>query len=316
MRWQSTATLEVLRERAQFLQTIRAFFDSRGLWEVDTPLLCQSTVTDPFLSSFHIENRYLQTSPEFAMKRLLAQGAPSLYYLGKAFRQGEVGARHNPEFTMLEWYRVNWSHHQLIDEVDTLFRALIGSPKAIVQTYQSLFEYHLDLNPHVAQVAQLQKIALDMGWVDKNNCPELDRDGWLDLLMTHAIEPHLGFKAPCVVVDYPASQASLAKVREIQGEPSYHVAERFEFYYQGIELCNGYHETNNSKELRARFHADNQKRLALGLKAIPIDELLLSALENNFPACAGVAVGVDRLLMLKLGAKQLKEVIPFDWSNS
>ncbi|MBS0288236.1 MAG: EF-P lysine aminoacylase GenX [Proteobacteria bacterium] len=313
MSWQSCATLETLRERANFLQAIRHFFEKRNVWEVDTPLLCQSTVTAPHLQSFALGDRFLQTSPEYAMKRLLAMGADAIYYLGKVFRQEEVGSRHNPEFTMLEWYRVDWTHWQLIEEVDALFQALLGTPRAKIYSYHELFFTYFDINPHLIDINTLQTIALNQGWVDA--LPDMDKDAWLDLLMSHGIEPHLGKREPTVVVDFPASQASLAKTRRIENA-TYHVAERFEFYYQGVELANGYHELADANELRARFNEDNHKRKTLGLNTIPIDEALLAALKAGLPPCSGVALGVDRLFMLKTGKKHIKEVLAFDWQRA
>ncbi len=313
MSWQSSATLNTLRERAHFLQAIRGFFAARDVWEVDTPLLCQSTVTAPHLRSFQINNRYLQTSPEYAMKRLLAQGASSIYYLGKVFREEEVGSKHNPEFTMLEWYRVKWDHWQLIAEVDALFHTLLNSPKAEIVTYEALFEEYFSINPHLATIENLQTIALDQGWISKTNLPHMDKDAWLDLLMSHGIEPMIGQQAPIVVLDFPASQASLAKTRTIEASTPYQVAERFEFYYQGVELCNGYHELCEANELRKRFEEDNLKRQALDLPTIPIDEHFISAMQAGLPPCAGVALGVDRLFMLKQKEKDIRKVLAFDW---
>ncbi|MGD9592960.1 MAG: EF-P lysine aminoacylase EpmA [Candidatus Berkiella sp.] len=316
MNWQSSASLETLVERAHFLQAIRQFFANEHVYEVDTPLLCQSTVTAVHLNSFNIGNRYLQTSPEYAMKRLLAQGAPSIYYLGKAFRQEEVGSRHNPEFTMLEWYRVGWDHWQLIQEVDALFQTLLKCEKATIISYHDLFAQHFDINPHLVDINILQSIALEKKWVDKSNLPQLDKDGYLDLLMSHAIEPSLGQNAPCVVVDFPASQASLAKTSVVQDKISYEVAQRFEFYYHGIELCNGYHELCDPTLLRQRFIEDNVKRKALNLDVIPIDEALLQAMQAGLPPCAGVALGVDRLFMIKQNEKSIKNVIAFEWEKA
>lgn len=316
MSWQPSASLEALQARAKFLQSIRQFFDERGVMEVDTPLLSKSVVTAPHLASFKIQDRFLQTSPEYAMKRLLAAGSGPIYYLGKAFRQEEVGKRHNPEFTMLEWYRLNWTHLALIQEVDALFQTLLNTQPAQVITYAALFEEHFQLQPHLATVDVLQKIALSHGWLDKSYLPDMDKDGWLDLLMSHGIEPHLGQSCPTVVTDFPASQASLAKKRTIAGNVSYDVAERFEFYYQGVELANGYHELGCAKELRARFQEDLEKRKALSLCELPIDEHLLAAHASGFPPCAGVALGVDRLLMLKRNEHNIAHVLPFGWENA
>ncbi len=312
--WQSTASIEVLQARAAFLKSIRDFFEERGVMEVDTPLLSKSTVTAPYLASFSFGDRFLQTSPEYAMKRLLANGSGSIYYLGKAFRLEEVGSRHNPEFTMLEWYRTHWDHHQLIEEVDALFQTLLGTKPAIVTTYQALFEQYFDIQPHLATKEQLQNIAQKFHWA--RGLSDMDKDGWLDLLISHGIEPHLGQNQPTVIIDFPASQASLAKTRKVMASTSFEVGERFEFYYHGVELANGYNELGNARELRARFESDLEKRKALNLKSVPIDEALLAALEAGLPPCAGVALGVDRLLMLKLDQNNIAKVLPFGWDNA
>lgn len=319
--WQPSASLSTLRERAQFLHDIRAFFANAGVIEVDTPLLCDGVATDPCLQAFavpyteglHTKARYLQTSPEFSMKRLIASGSGPIYYLGKAFRKGEVGARHNPEFTMLEWYRPGWDHFELIKEVDALFQYLLGSKPATVITYQALFEQYLGIQPHLASLTQLQCIAQEHDWIDTEAVPQLDKDGWLDLLLTHGIEPHLGLTSPTVVIDFPASQASLSKIRYIEGASPFGVAERFEFYYRGMELVNGYHELTCAQEQQHRFEVDLQKRKALGLCNLPMDHYLLAALRAGFPSCAGVALGVDRLLMLKLNQTHIAKVLPFAW---
>lgn len=316
MKWQPSASLEALKERAKFLQRIRHFFDVRDVMEVDTPLLSQSVVTAPHLASFNINDRYLQTSPEYAMKRLLSAGCKDIYYLGKAFRQEEVGTRHNPEFTMLEWYRCDWTHLALIEEVDALFQTLLGSQPAEIVTYTALYEQYFDIQPHLASVQALQAIAVSREWLSNSHFPEMDKDGWLDLLMTHGIEPELGQSQPTVVIDFPASQASLAKKRTQEGPHPYQVCERFEFYYGGVELANGYHELGCAKELLARFQDDLIKRKALGLCELPIDYALLQAMEAGFPPCAGVAVGVDRLLMLKLKENNIANVLPFGWENA
>jgi len=324
MFWKPTASLERLKQRADFLKVTRAFFEAREVMEVDTPLLCFGVATDPCLNAFDVPCeigqdkavRYLQTSPEFAMKRILAAGSGPIYYLGKAFRKGEVGSRHNPEFTMLEWYRPGWDHIQLINEVDELFAELLQTPAAERFTYQDLFATRFNVNPHLASVNTLQEIALQEGWAHSQDCPELDRDGWLDLLLVHGIEPELGQSRPAVVIDYPASQASLAKTRIVEGKEPYAVAERFEFYYRGIELANGYHELSCATEQRQRFEEDCEKRKSLGLKALPLDHFLLAALSSGFPESAGVAVGIDRLLMLKLAESNIAKVLPFAWESA
>lgn len=321
--WQPSASFDILKARALFLKEIRRFFDERGVYEVDTPVLCQGVGTDPCLTPFAVNIpaqdspwRYLQTSPEFSMKRLVAAGSGPIYYLGKAFRVGEIGSRHNPEFTMLEWYRPGWDHYALINEVDSLMQNLLGTKPAMISTYADLFLFHFDIQPHLAEISQLQAIACQNKWVSDDSLPDLDKDGWLDLIMSHGIEPHLGQNAPIVVTDYPASQASLAKRRTVEGPVPYQVAERFEFYYQGIELTNGYHELSSATEQRERFGEDNIKRKMLGLPELPIDEYLLAALQAGFPSCAGVALGVDRLFMLKSGEKEIAKVIPFSWERA
>jgi len=317
--WQPTAELETLKARAQFLQAIRDFFHQRNVFEVDTPLLCHGVATDPFLHAFSVHcaqlehPRYLQTSPEYAMKRLVAAGSGPIYYLGKAFRKGEVGTLHNPEFTMLEWYRPHWDHLQLIKEVETLMQIMIGCPAAEIKTYHDIFAENYGINPHLATIAELQSIAIKEAWINSDDFSDLDRDGWLDLILTHGIEPTLGQNHPTVITDYPASQASLAKVRTINGPQPYQVAERFEFYLNGIELANGYHELACAIEQRQRFEQDLIKRKALGLSDLPIDHYLLSALSAGFPACAGVALGVDRLFMLKRQERNIAKVLPFAW---
>lgn len=317
-------SFKTLRDRAEFLKNIRSFFERQQVIEVDTPVLYTGVATDPGLEAFAVPCgsqsefpfRYLQTSPEYPMKRLLAMGSGPIYYLGKAFRKGEVGAKHNPEFTLLEWYRPGWDHWQLIEECEALFNTLLGWGKAESHTYQSLFESRFNLNPHLATVGHLQQVALSNHWVRQSDLPDLDRDGWLDLLLTHGIEPQLGQSGPAVVVDYPASQASLAKTRLVEEVSPYYVAERFEFYYRGIELANGYHELTCAIEQRRRFEEDLEKRKVLGLSQLPIDHALLAALSNGFPECAGVAIGVDRLLMLKLDETHIAKVLPFAWEQA
>lgn len=314
--WQPTAPLENLQARAAFLASIRAFFHARAVMEVEVPLLSHSVVTAPHLQSFACEKDYfLQTSPEYGMKRLLAAGSGSIYYLGKAFRKGEQGARHNPEFTMLEWYRVGWDYKQLAQEVSALLQHLLACAPAQVVSYQELFERHFQIVPQHATIASLQQVALARGWIKKEQVNQLglDKDGWLDLLMTHGIEPGLGEDRPVVVFDFPVSQAALAKTRQEAGQS---VAERFEFYYAGMELANGFQELTCPIEQRVRFEADLKKRNALGQAAVPVDPYLLAALQAGLPDCAGVAVGIDRLLMLALREKSITRVLSFDWNNA
>lgn len=322
MTWMPSATNEVLRQRADFLKEIRLFFEKRGVMEVDVPLLYSGVATDPYLEAFSVSCnseggvRYLQTSPEYLMKRLLAAGSGPIYYLGKAFRKGELGARHNPEFTILEWYRPEWDHIRLMNEVERLFYELLGCEIAERYTYQALFEARFKINPHVVPTDEIKEIALLHGWASRDPVPKLDRNSWLDLLFTHGVEPQLGYTCPVIVTDFPATQASLAKTRMVAGNPNYPVAERFEFYYRGLEVANGYHELTCPDEQRRRFEENLEDRKKLGYAPLPLDHALLSALSNGFPPCAGVALGVDRLFMLKLQERNIAKVLSFAWEQA
>jgi lysyl-tRNA synthetase class 2 len=312
--WQPTTSAAQLRGRARIIAQIRAFFAERDVLEVDTPLLCRVTATDPPLYSIQVplggeEMGYLQTSPEFPMKRLLASGIGCIYSLGKAFRGDESGRYHNLEFTMLEWYRIGFDHHHLMDEMDALLQLILRTGEAIRVTYQDIFREKLALDPFTASVNELKNAAIS----SKINAPDLgeDHDAWLQLLMSHIIEPQLGATDPYFIYDFPPSQAALAKIRH-DANPV--VGERFEVYHRGIELANGYHELTDAKEQRRRFVADIEQRKKMHLAELPIDENLLAALAHGMPNCAGVAMGVDRLIMLALDAKHINEVIafPFD----
>jgi elongation factor P--(R)-beta-lysine ligase len=322
MTWMPSATNEVLQQRAAFLKEIRSFFEKRGVMEVDVPLLYSGVATDPYLEAFAVSCgnegnvRYLQTSPEYLMKRLLAAGSGPIYYLGKAFRKGEIGAKHNPEFTILEWYRPEWNHIQLINEVERLLFELLGSEVAEQYTYKGLFEARFKIDPHIVATNELKDIALLHGWANRDPAPNLDRNSWLDLLFTHGIEPQLGYTCPVIITDFPATQASLAKTRIVTGNPNYAIAERFEFYYRGLEIANGYHELTCPNEQRRRFEENLEDRKKLGYAPLPLDHALLSALSNGFPPCAGVAVGVDRLFMLKLQECNIAKVLSFAWEQA
>ncbi len=310
--WQPNATLESLKERAKFLAIIRDFFDSKGVLEVETPLLCSSAATDPYLkpiSVFYSQSKYyLQTSPEFAMKRLLAAGSGPIYQICKAFREDEVGRLHNPEFTMLEWYRVGFDHHALMDEVEQLLLRVLEMPKAERLTYEEIFIKSININPHTASLDQVKQCARSHNiHLNSELMLQLTVDDWLDILMSHCIEPLLGFEAPVMVYDFPASKAALAKIR-LENPP---VAERFEVYVQGIELANGYHELTDPKLQQIRFEKDCEMRKKLGYAAIPIDDYLVAALEAGMPESSGVALGIDRLCMLKFKRKHIQEVIAF-----
>jgi lysyl-tRNA synthetase class 2 len=254
------------------------------------------------------------------MKRLLAAGSGPIWQLGKAFRDGEAGRRHNPEFTMLEWYRPGWDHHRLMDEVEALLRAtlspaaggaaLVGEEPAERLTYREAFARHAGLDPFVADAATLRRHAAALGVAGgepADGAEEWSREDWLHLLLAAVVEPRLGRGRPAFVLDFPADQAALARVRP--GDPP--VAERFEAFVAGVELANGYHELTDPAEQARRFAADLEARAGRGLPVVPADERLLAALAHGLPDCAGVALGFDRLAMLALGADRLDQVIAF-----
>lgn len=317
--WQPAANLEVLRARAGMLAQIRQFFAQRGVLEVETPILSQAGNTDPHLASFSVNppsggaRRYLHTSPEFAMKRLLAAGSGPIYQVARVFRADERGRLHNPEFSMLEWYRPGWDHHQLMDEVDALLQQLTGTPPATRVTYADAFAAHCQIEPHAADIRALREAAvrLDVGLVDAGTA-QLARSDWLDLLMSHVVAPALGRNHPVFIYDFPESQAALARVR--RGVPA--VAERFELFVAGVELANGFHELVDADEQQRRFVADVAARRASGQEAIPIDERLLAALRAGLPPCAGVALGLDRLLMQITANDDVGEVLAFPWERA
>lgn len=299
--------------RADLLAALRRFFTERDVLEVETPLLGPATVPDLHLASFHVASGirdgdpvvgFLQTSPEVFMKRLLAAGSGSIYQIGKAFRDGERGRLHNPEFTLLEWYRLGWDHHRLMDEMDELLGKVAAQPVAERRTYRQVLLDHAGVDPYVASLDDLhghcRRLGLAGAALD-------DRDDALAFLMTHAVEPHLGRGRPSFVYDFPASQAALARVRP--GDPP--VAERFEVYIAGVELANGFHELTDATEQRRRFEAQIEERRRRGLPPVPLDEPFLAALEHGLPPCAGVALGVDRLLLVVTGGDDLSQVLAF-----
>lgn len=311
--WQPMAELEAIRARAQLLQTLRAFFEKRQVLEVDVPSLARAAVTDPHIESIVTEvcdeTLYLQTSPEFFMKRLLAAGSGDIYSLAKAFRNGEAGRKHNPEFTMLEWYRVGWNEHQLMEEVADLLRACTTISSIEKLSYRQLFQRQLNIDPHNVDAKTLQEIASQHG---EFNWQDDDRDLWLDILMTHVIEPNMG-AGLILVYDFPETQAALA--RRERDEQGTLIARRFEAYLGGVELANGYWELCNADEQAQRFENDLQKRESLGLSQYPSDQKLVQALEHGMPECAGVALGVDRLLMLSTGITDIRQLLTFPFER-
>ena len=301
--WQPSASIPNLLKRAAIMAEIRRFFADRGVLEVETPCMSQATVTDihlvPFETRFvgpgHSQgmNLYLMTSPEYHMKRLLAAGCGPVYQLCRSFRNEEMGRHHNPEFTMLEWYRPHYDMYRLMNEVDDLLQQVLDCAEAETLSYQQAFQRHLEIDPLSADKTQLREVA--------------DRDTLLQLLFTFGVEPQIGKDRPTFVYHFPASQASLAQI----STEDHRVAERFEVYFKGIELANGFHELTDAREQQQRFEQDNRKRNARGLPQQPIDTHLLEALKAGLPDCSGVALGVDRLVMLALGAEHLGDVIAF-----
>jgi len=311
--WQPTASLSNLRQRARIIGRIREFFGERGVLEVETPTLSAAAVSDPHLFPFatdyipegggRAQTLYLHTSPEYPMKRLLAAGSGCIWQLCRVYRNGESGRRHNPEFSMLEWYRVGFDHHRLMDEVDDLVHAVLGCERSRRVTYAALFEQYLQVDIHSCTIDELARLG-------HKHCGfrgELDRDGWLNLLFSHCIEPQL--HEPTMVYAFPVSQAALARV--VEGDDRVPSAARFELFIQGMELANGYFELTDADEQAARFAADQQLRRGYQRPDLPIDQHLIDALRQGLPECAGVALGVDRLVMLALGASSIDEVIAF-----
>ncbi|CBL45467.1 Predicted tRNA synthetases class II (D, K and N) [gamma proteobacterium HdN1] len=313
--WRPSASLDALRARAHLNQRIRDFFSERGVLEVETPLLCSSTATDPFLTSLSLQwrgcTRYLQTSPEFPMKRLLAAGSGPIFQLCKVFRADEFGRLHNPEFSMLEWYRPGFSLADLMDETEALIVALaavfgrpLSGPFQRV-SYRKAFLDAVGVDPLTVSDLQLSVIAREC----VPSAPEeWDRDGWLNLLMAEVVEPHLG-NGPVFVWGFPPSQASLARcLHDDDGE---RVAARAEFYLGGMELANGYDELTDAQEQRVRFQADLAQRQCLDAASVPMPDALLDALQAGLPPSAGMALGVDRLLMWLLDKPRIADVCSF-----
>jgi len=320
--WRPSATPAALRLRARLYQWLREYFAARGVLEVETPMLSAAGNTDPNIESFrtrfngHVDagaaQRWLRTSPEYPLKRLLAAGIGDCYEIGRVFRDGEAGGRHNPEFTMLEWYRVGWDHHRLMVEVGEIVRgalALVARPISVrTLGYRELFLEYAGLDPHQCEESALRRPLAGFAIRDDG----LTRDDWLDLLLTHRIEPQLRDDTLLLVHDYPASQAALARIRP--GTPP--LAERFEAMLGGIELANGYHELADPGEQDGRFGADLARRRSRGAVEPPPDARLIEALAHGLPGCAGVALGLDRLLMAMQGTRRIADVLAFDFGRA
>ena len=308
MQWQPPASLNTIQARARLYQQIRAYFADNNCLEVDTPLLSTSTNTDANIESIRARNfgadHYLQTSPEFAMKRLLASGSGSIYQICHAFRASERGRRHQSEFTLLEWYRVGFDYQQLMDEMESLIDTLSGAQNQYQRiSYADLMLAQADVDIHRISLAELRQACAEQ--LPGTDSDQLDFDECLDLLIGLVIEPHM--KGYIFVYDYPVSQAALARVNATDVR----VAERFELFYNGLELANGFSELTDAALQRARFEADNRQRFEQDLAVYPLDEDLLAALSYGLPDCAGVALGLDRLLMVLLDFDSIDQVMTF-----
>ena len=315
--WRPTASLHNLARRAELLNLVRRFFSQRDVLEVETPLACAHTVTEPNIESFSFPvgdaQRYLQTSPEYAMKRLLAAGAPDIFQICKSFRVGEQGAVHNPEFTMIEWYRRGYSLKQIMQETVDLIVALLSENNAPINveyiSYRDLTEKALGVSLDLLAEDAIKDLAVDNGLVLRS---DMSLQQCIDFLFSHKIEPAMCEQSITVVFHYPAAQAALSKLNDNDNS----VAERFEVFYQGIELANGYVELLDPEQQLQRFVHDQQIRKQRNSVEVEIDQRLIAAQRHGLPECAGVAVGFDRVMMLVLGASSLSEVISFDWDNA
>jgi len=308
--WQPTASIETLKARAEVNAQIRDFFQQLDVMEVETPLLNSAPVADPNIDPVEvygtagIDKLYLHTSPEYSMKRLLCAGSGDIYSLGKVFRAGEAGGRHNPEFTMLEWYRLGFDHFELMQEVADLLVELLGDYPQQSLSYLSAMVRYAQLDPFTATDEAIKAKGIKLAGCDL----ELNRDGWLDIIMSHQVEKNLPAEQFTFIHSYPASQAALAKVN--LDENGNKIAERFEVYFHGIELANGYHELTDVVEQKQRFGIE------MSATGRPQNVQLLSAMsEGGLPECAGVAMGIDRILMLQSGRSNISEVLSFDFQH-
>jgi lysyl-tRNA synthetase class 2 len=316
-----TASWQNLRLRANLLRQLREFFHVRGFLEVETPILSADTVVDRHLDPFSLpfgrsggkpRTFWLQTSPEFAMKRLLATGVDAIYQVSRVFRQEEQGPLHNPEFTLVEWYRTGDDFRAGMRLASDLCETLLDRGPAELLSYAEAFHRHVGLDPHAAEIETLIAAARQSDSPPPESMASGDRDGWLDWLLTERVQAHLGVARPVLLHDFPASQAALARIRP--GEPP--LAERFELYVSGWELANGYHELLDAGELRLRNVRANELRRGDGKMALPVESRLLAAMENGLPPAVGCALGFDRLVMLAAGARSIDEVIAFPWDRA
>jgi elongation factor P--(R)-beta-lysine ligase len=307
--------VEMLQDRADMMSAARDFFCGCGIMEVDTPLLCSTPPVDTHIDAIQAlyhggERRYLHTSTEYAMKRLLALGCGDIYQLSHVFRDGEYGQRHNPEFMMAEWYRKGFSFEAMMQETVRFIELFLGTKKVKRISYREAFEKHIGIDYSAASEDEIRSVLEGRGIILPSG--GMDKEGLLNIALGAVIEPQFSGEALYIFQYYPSSQAALAKTRVVDGEE---VAERFEIYYEGVELANGYHELVDAKEQRHRFEECNEKRASLGKEQYPLDERFLGALEDGMPGCCGVAVGFDRLMMLRHEASSLCDILPFSWEE-
>ncbi len=308
-----------LKDRALMLQRARTFFSQRQVLEVDCPALSHGAPIDLHIDVMKVVLKshqvgYLHTSPEYGMKRLLSTGIGDIYQISHVFRDGEIGPLHNPEFTMAEWYRVGFSFEQMIEETLDFIRLFLGDLPARSMNYRNTLQHYLSIDYTLISSAQLLTLAQNHQLDLPTDADQWDKDTLLQLLVSFVIEPQLGADHLFVLSHFPASQAALSQTRmQPDGEP---IAYRFEVYYRGIELANGYHELTNPIEQRKRLEASNNARIRAGKEALAIDEKFLEALQIGLPDCCGVAVGFDRLMQLRHGLKELKNILPFIWEES
>jgi len=315
--FRSTATIEALETRAALLKRLRQFFDALDFIEVQTPTLSRDTVIDRHIDLIEVPMRhgtgagkeicyYLQSSPEAAMKRLLACGMEKIYQVGPVYRAGERGNRHNPEFTLAEWYRVGDNFENGMQLTSNLLSHLLGTPDCNRVTFQSAFHKAVGMDCFESAVGDLARRAVEIGVVERVDWSD-DWDDWMHLLFSMKVQPTLGLEAPCLITHFPASQAALAKISP--GDPR--TAERFELFYRGLELANGYHELLDANVLRKRSHLANQERERDGKQPLQVESRLLKAMDHGIPASTGCALGFDRVVMLAVGAASIDDVIAF-----
>lgn len=301
-------SLTMHQERSRLLDVVRQFFVERGFVEVQTPLACDEVIPELHIEPFQLDDgQFLQASPELSMKRLLAEGAEAIFQITQSFRRGERGPWHSPEFTIVEWYRTGDDMASGIQLLDELAQATFGTPPARRISYVDVFRKYVGLDPHAATVGELAAAAAKLDVAVPSGMQRADRDEWLNLLLATRVEPHLGRERPEILFHYPATQAALATV--VPTRLGYDVAERFELYWRGVEVANGYHELTDADELRCRFEDVIAARIADGRTALPLPEQWLAEIAGRLPDSAGVALGFDRLVMLATGAKSIDEVL-------